>query len=148
MEHIAIMKKSWGLLPKIISGEKTIESRWYKTKCEAWGRVKPGDTVYFKDSGESVSLRAKVAKVIEFSGLTPSKVREILKKYGGNPSAGGGIGLGDFDYFYDWVKNKKYCVLIFLKDIKSIKPFKINKAGFGSARAWITIKNIKGIKIA
>ena len=25
MDHVAIMQKSWGLLPKILSGEKTIE---------------------------------------------------------------------------------------------------------------------------
>lgn len=30
MEHVAIMKKSWGLTRKILSGEKTIESRWYR----------------------------------------------------------------------------------------------------------------------
>lgn len=31
MEHVAIMRKSWGLTDKILSGQKKIESRWYKT---------------------------------------------------------------------------------------------------------------------
>ena len=35
MEHVAIMKKSWGLIEKILSEEKTAESHWYKTKQEA-----------------------------------------------------------------------------------------------------------------
>jgi len=147
MNHIAIMKKSWELLPKILSGEKTIESRWYKTRREAFGKVKTGDTVYFKDSGEPVGLKAKVKKVLEFENLTPQKVKEILKKYGGNPSAGGGIGLGDFNYFYNWAKNKKYCVLIFLKNQRKVKLFNIDKKGFGSPRAWLSVKNINQIKI-
>jgi len=30
MQHIAIMKKSWRLTEKILAGEKTLETRWYK----------------------------------------------------------------------------------------------------------------------
>ncbi len=82
MHHVAIMKKSWGLTQKILSGEKNIESRWYKAKCAPWDRIKPGDMVYFKDSGESVTLKAQVHKFLQFSDLTPQKVQEILNQYG------------------------------------------------------------------
>jgi hypothetical protein len=82
MEHIAIMKKSWGLTQKILTGEKSIESRWYKTRCVPWGKIKAREFVYFKDSGEPVTIRAEVEKVMQFSGLNPGKVREILEKYG------------------------------------------------------------------
>ena len=82
MEHIAIMRKSWGLTPKILSGQKKIESRWYKVRYKPWDSIKSGDIVYFKDSGEPVTIKATVGKVIQFSDLTPSKVKGILKKYG------------------------------------------------------------------
>ena len=36
MEHLAIMKKEWKLTEKIITGEKRIESRWYKDKYPPW----------------------------------------------------------------------------------------------------------------
>jgi len=58
------MRKSWGLLPKILTGEKTIESRWYKNKCSPWGKIKRGDVVYFKNSGEPVTIKAEVSKII------------------------------------------------------------------------------------
>lgn len=51
MHHIAIMNGPWNLIPKILSGEKTIESRWYRTRRAPWGGIRAGDTVYFKDSG-------------------------------------------------------------------------------------------------
>ena len=56
MEHLAIMRKSWGLTKKILSGEKKIESRWYKSKYPPWGKIRSGEIVYFKDSGEPVSI--------------------------------------------------------------------------------------------
>ena len=49
IHHVAIMKKSWGLVEKILAGEKTVESRWYKSKCVPWDRIKPKDIIYFKD---------------------------------------------------------------------------------------------------
>jgi hypothetical protein len=48
MDHIAIMQKSWGLTEKIVTGQKAIESRWYKGKYAPWGRSFSGDTIYFK----------------------------------------------------------------------------------------------------
>jgi len=57
MDHIAIMKKSWGLTEKILSRRKIIESRWYSAMRKPWNKIKEGKTVYFKNSGEPVTMR-------------------------------------------------------------------------------------------
>lgn len=44
-------------------------------------------------------------------------------------------------------KDKNYCLLIFLKNPREINYFDISKKGFGAMSAWITVKNIKEIKI-
>ncbi len=132
MEHIAIMKKSWGLTKKILSGQKKIESRWYKIKYRPWEQIKEGEIVYFKDSGEPVKIRAEVEKVIQFSDLTPQKIGEILKKYGKDD----GIEEERIPDFFNRFKDKKYCILIFLKNPISIEPFEIDKSGFGAMSAW------------
>ena len=139
---MAIMKKSWHLLPKILSGEKTIESRWYAHRAEAWGKVYAGDAVFFKNSGEPVTLRARVKKVLQFENLAPGRVRRILKMYGGK----GKIGNESFGGMWQWAKNKKYCVLVFLEQPRPVQPFVINKTGFGSAAAWLAVKNIGTVK--
>lgn len=141
MDHLAVMKRSWGLTEKILDGRKTIESRWYASKRAPWGRIKKGDTVYFKDSGQPVSVKAAVSGVMQFSGLTPSKVMEILDKYGEKDGVG-----GEKRFFYNFFKDKKYCVLVFLKKPERIKPFRINKTGFGSMSAWITMTDIGRIR--
>ncbi len=140
--HIAIMRKSWGLTEKIRSGEKTIESRWYLHKNLPWNNIEKGDLIYFKNSGEPINLQARAGEVLHFDNLTPDKVKEILHQYG----QADGLDIGELDRFYELFKDKKYCLLIFLREIKTIEPFEINKKGFGAMTAWITIDNIEKIK--
>ena len=143
MEHVAIMKKSWGLTKKILSGEKKIESRWHISKHSPWDRINKDDIVFFKDSGEPVSIKTKVDSVMQFSDLTPEKVMEILIKYGKVD----GINIKDIKEYYERFKNKNYCILVFLKNSQKIKPFGINKKGFGIMSAWLTVDNITKIKL-
>lgn len=141
MNHVAIMKKSWHLLPKILNGEKTIESRWYKARRSPWGEIQAGDSVYFKNSGEPVTVKATVLKVLQFTDLNPKRVKEILDEYGKED----GIEEKETGNFYNLFKDKKYCILIFLQNVQEVKPFNINKKGFGAMSAWITVSNIDTI---
>lgn len=142
MDHVAIMNKRWKLIPKILDRTKTIESRWYKAKIAPWDRIKPGDTVYFKNSGEPVTARAKVEKILQFSDLTQEKVSEIYRLYGKEIGA-------DNDEIEAYIvdkKGKRYCILVFLKEVQEVVPFDINKKGFGISSAWMTVEDIEAIK--
>lgn len=142
MEHLAIMKKSWGLTQKIISGRKTIESRWYKNRYAPWGKIKTGEIIYFKNSGEAVTIKATVNKVIEFSDLNPLTVQDILDKYGEDD----GIEEDQIEKYFQLFKEKKYCLLIYLKNPQKIVPFDIDKTGYGSMSAWITVDSVKHLQ--
>ena len=143
MDHPAIMKKSWGLLPKILSGAKSIESRWYINKSAPWGKIVAGDMVYFKNSGHPVTVKAKVFKVLQFSALTPQRVGDLLRKYGQKD----GLLPSQIPQFHQLFKNKRYCLLIFLKNPRPIPPFNISKSGFGAMSAWISVTDINQIKL-
>ncbi|MBR9677031.1 hypothetical protein GOV04_02725 [Candidatus Woesearchaeota archaeon] len=140
MEHLAIMKKSLDYLEKIKSGEKVIESRWYSSRISPWNKIRKGDFVYFKNSGCAVTLKSKVKKVIQYDDLTPNKIKVVLSEFGKD------IGIKDLKTFFEEVKSKRYCILIFLENIKEISPFFIDKIGFGIMSAWISIENINQIK--
>lgn len=140
MNHIAIMKKSWGLIPKIVSIEKTIESRWYKNRIAPWDRIHKGDIVYFKDSGEPVSAVAKVSNVLQFSNLDKKQFTGIMSKYADQ------ICLSTRDY-NEYYKSKNYCILIFLTEPKKVeKPFRIDKTGYGISSAWMCIEDVEKIR--
>jgi ASC-1-like (ASCH) protein len=139
MEHLAILKKSWHLTEKILDGKKTIESRWYMTRRAPFGKIKTGETVYFKESGEPVRMKAQVCDVRQFEDLDPKKVRDIFEKFKG-------ICPRDLEESIESNKDKRYCMLIFLKNPKPIKPFQIDKKGYGIMSAWICINKIDDIK--
>lgn len=136
MEHLAILDKKRNLLRKIIGGEKTIESRWYLHKRTPWDKIKEGDTIYFKE-GKKVTTKGTASKILQYKDLDPTKIKDILNTHKG-------IGVGK--EFYNTVKNKRYCILIFLKDIKKVQPFEIDKKGYGNMAAWITTDTIDKIK--
>lgn len=143
MDHVAIMRISWGLLPKILSGEKKIESRWYKNRAVPWGKINSGDVVYFKNTGEPVTVKTVVTKVLSFEDLDLSKIKNILDKYGTDI----GIASKDSEYYLQLFKEKRYCLLIFISKPQPIKRFEINKKGFGAMAAWISVRNIRQIQI-
>lgn len=143
MDHIAIMKKSWGLTEKILTGRKKIESRWYKGNYPPWNKIKSGEIIYFKDSGDVVKIKAEVDKVIQISELNDKKVKEILEKYAYDD----GIENEEIPKFFNLFKEKKKCMLIFLKNPKKIEPFEINKKGFGLMSSWICVDDVNKIKI-
>ncbi len=143
MNHIAIMQKSWGLTQKIVTGQKTIESRWYNAKYAPWGRTSPGDTIYFKNTGEPITIKADVEKVRYFSDLTPARVQTILAAYGKDI----GIEEADIPTFFEKFKHKRYCILIYLEHAQPVPPFEINKQGFGTMSPWICVEHVSNIRV-
>lgn len=130
------------LIPKILSGQKTIESRWYMMKIAPRDKIHAGDTVYFKDAGQMVTASASVAHVLQYDHYTDEQLQEIFHSY-----ADGIAFYSPLDEFYLWAKPKKYCILIFLKHPKKIMPFAIDKRWYGNACAWISLDDIGKISI-
>jgi len=143
MDHLAIMKKSWWLTQKILTGQKTIETRRYMNKSAPWDKIKAGDTVYFKDSWSLVTVQATVFDVEQFADLDEQKRQAILKKY----SYADIWTTTILPEILDYVKGKKYCIIIHLKNPQAVKPFEVNKMWYGNMCAWITLPNIEKIRI-
>lgn len=136
------MKKEWGLVDKILNGEKILETRWYKNKYAPWDKIKKGDPIYFKDSGEMVSIKAVVVKVEQYKIENEKQRKDIIRKVWKND-------LGENsnkNILENYSKGKKYCIIIWFNKVEKIKPFKINKRGFGNMASWICINNINNIK--
>jgi hypothetical protein len=49
--------------------------------------------------------------------------------------------------FIEGCRDKKYGILVFLKNPVPVEPFHINKAGFGMAAAWIAVEDIHALKV-
>ena len=127
MQHIAILRQPF--FNMVISGEKTIESRWSMHKVAPYGKVGVGDEILLKETGKNVTATAKV-KDVKYYELTPEMVEEIRIKYGKQ------IGTDNFEDWKDTLQ-KKYCTLIWLEDVKHISPIKVQKS---NGAGWIVVK--------
>lgn len=127
------MKKSWGLLPKILSGEKTVESRWYKSKIAPWDRIEKRDVVYFKDSGKPVTAKAMVTKVKQYEIRDNEHALKVMSRYCEED-----LGVSRIpDEVKDYIFTKKYAIFVWFNGVEKVPPFKIDKTGYGLQCAWV-----------
>ena len=124
--HLVILKKPY--LNAILNGHKQIESRLYKTRHKAFGRVLPGDKLFLKQSAGPVCGAATVAQVKNYENLTPDKILAIKRKYNHD--------IGGDDEHWQNKMDCKYCFLVWLQEVRTIEPVMINKKDW---RAWIVL---------
>jgi ASC-1-like (ASCH) protein len=124
--HLVILKKPY--LDMILEGRKRIELRLYKRKHPAFGRVFAGDKLFLKISSGPVCATATVEAVKNFENLTPERILELKRLY--NHDIGGG------DEHWQSKIDCKYCLLVWLKDVKTIEPVRIQKKDW---RAWVVL---------
>ncbi|MDD3661657.1 MAG: hypothetical protein PHG63_01200 [Candidatus Dojkabacteria bacterium] len=136
------MKKSWHLLPKIQSGEKTVETRWYRTKRCPWDKIRKGDTIFFKDSGEPVTLKSHACSVEYMTPQTEAQRIAIMKSVIRQDLCCSHIPEDVRTY----ISNKRYCIIIHLTEPQPVRPFHIDKTGFGAQSAWLCLDDIRRIK--
>lgn len=129
--HLAILKTKY--LNAILSGEKTIESRFMKAPVAPFGRVAPGDVIFLKTSGGNIRAVARVSKVASFDNLNSQLIAVISDKYNS------GI-LGDDAYWNDVSLNCVCGFLAWLDDVKRLPPAKISKKDM---RAWVILTEQK-----
>lgn len=128
MQHIVILKKPF--FDMVLSGEKTIESRWSMNKIAPFNKVNVGDVLLLKQTGHDVTATAKV-KAVKYFELTPNVAEKIKAKWNKE------IGIYKFEN-WETYKNKKYCTLIWLEDVKTIKPLEVPRS---NGAGWIVAKN-------
>ena len=124
--HLVILKKPY--LDMILEGQKRVELRLYKSRHPAFGRVFAGDKLFLKISSGPVCATATVEKVKAFENLTPGRIRSLKKQY--NHEIG-----GDHEHWQSKM-DCKYCLLVRVKDVKTIEPVQIQKKDW---RAWVVL---------
>jgi len=124
--HLVILKKLY--LEAILAGRKRIESRFTKTKRNAFGQVSSGDKLFLKESSGPVCTVAKAAAVQKFENLTPKKIAGIKEQYNHY--------IRGSDEYWQSKEDCKFGFLVWLKDIKPIEPVQIRKKDW---RGWVVL---------
>ena len=132
MEHLAIMKK--GYIEKILSGEKSIESRFSINRITPFQQISTGDKVYLQETGKPISASFTTGKVLFFSNLDEAKISEIKSEYGQQICAEA--------EFWESKKNARYATLIFVEDPIPEKPFKVHKSDRSAFKSVPSVREL------
>lgn len=126
--HLAIFKGEGAEL--ILSGKKSIESRFSKRKDPPYGAISAGDLIFIKPSGKDIIGQFRVKKVIFFDGLEADDVYGIREKYGKALAVG--------DVYWKGKDTARYGTLIFIGEVDPFitSPIKIPKKDL---RGWVVL---------
>jgi len=135
-KHLAIFSPN--VINAIISGKKTIDSRFSKNRIAPFLQVEAGDIVYVKAPGEEINAQFRVKKVLYFEAFDYTDFDQIVANYWHK------IGWGDEKDETRFKKEKKegssYATLIWMVEIEQfiVPPVKIRKS---DNRAWVVLND-------
>lgn len=132
-KHLAIMNKF--AVEAVLSGHKTVETRFSKHRICPFGQVSVGDLVFMKLPGGDVIGQFRVKKVISYEGLATADLDEIFSKFGDQ------ISMGDQkeDEKYRLEKvGSRFGTLIFISESERFitSPLKFKKS---DQRGWVVL---------
>lgn len=119
----------------ILSGKKTIETRFSKAKIAPFCAVSAGDIIYMKLPGEEIVGQCRVKKVFYFEGLTPKDIDKIFADYGKDIS----VDNKEEDERYQKEKSgSNFGTLIFISESERFitSPIRIKKSDM---RGWVVL---------
>lgn len=123
--HLAIVSQPF--YSYMISGEKTIESRFSINKCSPYKKVKSKDIMFIKESGKPITAYLTIEKVKFFSKEDNLDLNNLKQKYAKE------ICAFDDSFWNDRI-GKNYVSLMWITNPISITPFSIEKK---DKRGWI-----------
>ena len=140
MDHVVYVDAKARELEKLLAGEKTMIVRGATGRKLPYGRVRPGDRLFFiENNGDSiVRASAIVSEVFNSEKLTGTQSVDLLKK--NQPK----LNLTS-EQIKRW-SGKRYLVLVDVRDIRSMKPFAIDRHEYGNMDDWLLVKTIENVR--
>jgi len=146
MDHVVYLDAKAKELDNLVEGNKSMIIRGADGRKLPYGKVCEGDVLYFiNNRGEAeVKARGVVVSVLNSDQLSVEESFETIIRHQDK--------LQLPDKQFDRLAGKRYLVLIGLRDIEEIEPFRIDITNFRNMDNWIAVGKIEtvyseGVKI-
>ena len=139
MDHVVYVDTKARELEKLLAGEKTMIVRGGMGRKLPYGRVQPSDRLYFIQNNADGIVRACafVKGVFNSEKLTQEQSVNLLETNQGK--------LHLTPAQFKRLAGKRYLVLIEVEDIQSVKPFAIDRSGYGNMDDWLPVETIENV---
>ena len=141
MDHVVYLDSKAGEMLLLLSGRKKMIIRGAAGRKLPYGRVNPGDILYFLNNNAEalVKTRGYVSKVINSDRMSESESVAFVKNHQDKL-------LLTADQYKRWA-GKRYVVLIELFNVEEVGPFAIDKCRFGNMDDWLPVGEIESVII-
>lgn len=139
MDHVVYLDAKAQELEKLVNGTKCMIIRGATGRKMPYGRVSPGDMLYFIKNNAEGLIRAKaiVQNVINTDKLTKEVSTKLVEEHQDK------LQLTTLQ-FKKWA-GKRYLVLIEIKEFSPVVPFAIDKSEFGNMDDWLPVGKIANV---
>jgi hypothetical protein len=140
MDHIVYVDAKARELEKLLSIEKTMIIRGATGRKLPYGRVEPGDCLFFiVNNGDGiVRASATVGNVFNSEKLTEEQSAALIKNCQSK------LNLTP-EQIKRW-SGKRYLVLVEVAQVRAIDPFAIDRSEYGNMDDWLLVNNIESVR--
>lgn len=142
MDHVVYIDAKEKDLDKLLNGVKHMIIRGATGRKLPYGKVNPGDRLFFipNDGSGRVQAYAAVNNVILSDKLTEEESKQMIESYQNE------LQLTPAQ-FKRWA-GKRYLVLISLNEVSAVEPFAIDRSAYGNMDDWLPVEEIESVRVA
>ena len=136
--HVAYLDKKANEFEKLLNGEKTMLIRGANGRKLPYGRVFENEEIYFicNDGSGKIIAKGVTGKITESGKMEDeNQIKEFIEKFKN------GLNLSDLQY-KRW-REKKYLVIIEIKNFEKINPMNLDHKN--NMDDWILVSDINDI---
>jgi hypothetical protein len=140
MDHVVYADAKARELEKLLSGEETMIVRGATGRKLPYGRVEPGDCLFFiENNGDGiVRASATVDTVFNSDKLSEEQSAALLRS-----------NQAKLKLIPEQTKRwsgKRYLVLIEVTQVQAIDPFAIDRSKYGNMDDWLLVESIENVR--
>ena len=140
MDHIVYLDASANELDLLLTGQKTMIVRGATGRKMPYGRVNRADVLYFiNNNAEGLVLaKARVESVFNSDKMAKEEAAQLIDNNQGK------LQLSKKQY-ERWA-GKRYLVLIEIRGVEKVEPFRIDKSNYGNMDDWLPVEEIQKVR--
>ncbi|KAA3642692.1 MAG: hypothetical protein DWQ07_19380 [Chloroflexi bacterium] len=140
MDHVVYVDHKAQELEKLLEGAKTCIIRGAAGRKLPYGRVNPGDILYFiRNNGEGlVRARGQVSDVFNSEKMDKDESIQLVEDNHAK------LQLSP-QQLKKWA-GKRYLVLIDVDEVQVVEAFPIDKSGYSNMDDWLPVEDIDSVK--
>ncbi len=137
MDHIVYLDKPAGALEAMRHGKKTMVGRAFNGRRSPYGKVRPGDMLYFteNDGKQIIYGRGKVTVAYDSPKLTHDDSVAMLEKHRR------ALWLSEAQFLR--MAGKRYLVLVTVDGFQEVPHFRFSRRDFHTLDDWILVDDVE-----